>query len=458
MNRGTTENEVTARLAQFIASAAYSQMPNEAVQAAKKLILDCLGVMLAGSRERPSQLVADYVREMGGQESSSVVGRGFRVPALSAALANGVAAHALDFDDVTMQRMTGHPSASMLPALIAVSEELGCSGQSLVASYILAVETAAKVGAGINPNHYELGWHATATLGTLGAAAGVCWLMGLDEQRIQHALGIAASQASGLRQNFGTMTKSLHAGQASRNGVLAASLAAKGFTAEQNILESRFGFFNTFCQGRFDPERIVGNLGDPYDIVWPGISIKPYPSCQGTHWALDAILGLIADHNISPDQVERVDVRIPSLFSHMLIHANPRTGLEGKFSMQYCVATALVDREVGLRHFTDDMVHRPQVRDLISRVAVEVDAGESDSEEPDFSEVEVVLRDGSVLSRRVTKQRGSPEVPLTQEEVASKYRACAGLALPQDRVEQSLNLIRSLESLDDVRQLAVLLA
>ena len=450
-------DKVTATLAKFVASSAYAHMPVRAVDEAKKLILDCLGVMLAGSRDRASKLVAEYVKDLGGAERSSVIGHGFRVPAVSAALSKVLAAHALDYYDVTMERMTGHPSASMLPALLAICEERGRSGQDLLAAYILAVEVANKIGAGINPNHYELGWHATATLGTIGATAGVCWLLRLDEEQTRQALGIAASQASGLRQNFGTMTKPLHAGLASRNGVFAASLAARGFTADRNILESRFGFFNTLCGANFDAERIIRNLGDPLDIVSPGICIKRYPSCHGTHWALDAILGLVADHDVSPEQVERIEVWIPSLFAQMLIHANPQTGLEGKFSMQYCMAAALVDREVGLRQFTDEMVQRPRVRDLIRRMTVEVGDPEPASHEPEFSVVTLTLRDNRTLSRRVTRPRGHPEVPLTTEEVAHKYRECAGLVLTPEKVKESLDVVSKLESLDDVRRLARLL-
>ncbi|MBI4322599.1 MAG: MmgE/PrpD family protein [Chloroflexi bacterium] len=444
---------ITSKLAKFVAETKFTSLPAVAVGEAKKHILDCLGVTLAGSREEPSRIVADFVRESGGNPQASVLGTGFTTSASDAALANGTAAHVLDFDDVSWS-LTGHPSASMLPAILAVAEQTGASGKDVLLAYVLALEVAGKLGAGTNPAHYELGWHATITLGSLGAAAAAAKLLDLDRDRTAIALGIGASEASGLRQNFGTMTKSLHAGMAARNGVMAAALARSGFTADRSILESRFGFFNVLCRGVYDEAKIVGHLGDPFDVLSPGVGFKQYPSCHGTHWALDAAIGLAWEHDIAPAQVQAIECIIPDLFAQMLIHSDPRSGLEGKFSMEFCMAVALLDRAAGLRQFSDARVQAPDVRELMKKVKVVIDRESSEAgRTSNFSHVTLRLNDGRTLARRVDVPKGMPECPLTMDEVVDKYRDCAGLVLARGDVERSIDMITGLDEQRDLSKL-----
>lgn len=438
--------DITEHLARFTVETGYDALPDVAIREAKKLILDCVGVALAGSKEPAAAMASRFIQEAGGSPQASVIGQGFRTSAPNAALANGVAAHALDFDD-TSWTMVGHPSAAILPAVLAVAEHRHASGRDVLAAYIVGVEVAAKIGLAVKPGHYDRGWHATATLGTLGATAAVTRLMGLDITEARHALGIGASQASGLRQNFGTMTKPLHAGQASRNGVLAAGLAGMGFTADQNIMESRFGFFNTLCAGDYDAS-VLASLGRPFDVVSPGVSIKRYPSCHGTSFSIDATIELVETNDVRPEDVASVHCAIPRLLAQMLIRSNPQSGLEGKFSLEFCLAVAVLERNVGLSHFVEAKVRDPQVRQMMQKVSVE------HRDEPgEFGEVVLELHGGETLRRRVTQPKGSPENPLTDAEVVEKYLDCAGLVVTRELADRVMGAVVDLEKAEHITQL-----
>ncbi len=445
---------LTQELAHFVVGTKFDDIPRDGIERAKRLILDCIGVSLAAANEPAVEIASAFVQELGGNCQASVIGRGFRTSVLNAALLNGVSAHALDFDDAS-QTMIGHPTAAILPAVLAVAEHREASGEEVLVAYVVGVELATKLGVSVNPGHYARGWHATATLGTLGAVAAAAKLMRLDVDQIRHAFGVAASQASGLRQNFGTMTKPLQAGQASRNGVFAAALAARGFTADPSILENRFGFLNTLCNGfsEANQDEFIARLGTPFELVTPGVSIKRYPSCHGTSYSIDALLELVEEGQIEPDDVASIRCRIPRLISQMLIYANPQSGLEGKFSLQFCLAAALVDRNVSLRHFTEPKIHDPRIRRVMDRIDVDI------SDEPgDYGEVSITLHDGRMLERRVTEPKGSPGNPLTDNQVASKFIDCAGLAVSHELAYKIMAKIMELEKLDNLTELMAWIA
>ncbi len=441
------------------------EIPAEARLQARRAILDTAGVTLAGSREEASRIVAGSVREQGGPLEASVLGHSFRAPASEAALVNGTSGHALDFDDVSVS-MRGHPSVPLLPAVLALGEKLGRSGREVTEAFVLGFEVQAKVGKAIGERHYALGWHATSTLGTLGAAAACARLLRLDAGRTQAALAIAASLASGLQQNFGTMTKPLHAGWAARNGVVAASLAQRGLTADGRALEggsgqtpARLGGFLRAMSGgaEIDPSVAVTALGQPWDIVSPGIGVKLYPCCYATHRAIDAALEIGERHRIDPGQVERVVAIVSPGTLLPLISRAPETGLEAKFSLQYCVAAALLDGRVSLASFTDDAARRPEAQALLSRVEAVEDGPPAEFPIGGVAEVRVYTAGGEYTSR-VEIPRGDPKRPLSWDELATKFRECAGLALPPEQVEKAIGLIEGLDDVDDVRELAAVLA
>ena len=446
---------VSERLARFVAEA--ERVPEEAIVQAKRALLDTLGVALAGSREESARVVAEWVRERGGREEATVLGQRFRAPAAEAALVNGTAGHALDYDDVSLP-MRGHPSAPLLPAVLSVGEKARSSGRDLLTAFVLGFEVETRLGRAIGEAHYALGWHATSTLGTLGAAAACARLLGLGPGRTQMALGIAASLASGLQQNFGTMTKPLQAGWAARNGVVAVELAGRGFTADLRALEGESGqtparpggFLRAMSGGAEVDLKPLAALGDPFEITSSGIGVKLYPCCYAVHRSLDAALELRAQHRIDPGSIARVQVELSRGALLPLREEPPATGLEGKFSLQYCLAVALADGRVGLASFTDEAVRRPEVRELMAKVQAREGAEPGAFPIGGHAEVRILLLDGSEHSLRVDTPRGDPSRPLAWDELAEKFRDCAGTALPAESVERTLLLVERLEELPEV--------
>jgi 2-methylcitrate dehydratase PrpD len=369
-------------------------------------------------------------------------------------LANGISGHVLDYDDVS-EAMYGHPTVAVLPACLALGEELDVSGEDLLESYIIGLEVTVKLSYGMNPAHYEHGWHSTCTLGSMGAAASAAKLLGLTGEQLRTALALAASQAGGLQQNFGTMIKSFHSGRAAENGVIAALLAQKGWTGDQNILEAPLGFFHCFCgPGHYDAERCVNSLGKPFEIDQPGIILKKYPSCAFSHPAIDAALIIAQDPQYDVSRLESVEGHLHSLADQILIHRNPQTGLEAKFSMEACVTLALLDGRVNTKSFTDRRLANNDFKETLKRVQRVVTAG--DKKGPRGfgpAEVKVLLKEGEVKRARVEKAKGNPENPMTEEEIREKYLDCCSWVLSQQSIEKSLSLLQNLDALDKIRPL-----
>ncbi|MBI2864287.1 MAG: MmgE/PrpD family protein [Chloroflexi bacterium] len=447
--------DVTARVARFVSETNFHDIPAQAIEVAKGAILDCLGVTLAARREPATAVVLDLVRELGGNPRCSVLGMGLKTSPPLAALVNGTMAHALDYDDVTFT-MHGHPSVPVLPAALALGEHVGASGRDVVVAYLLGYELETKLGQAIGPQYFEQGWHPTAVLGTMGAAAASARILGLSANQTSMALGIAASQASGLRENFGTDTKPFHAGHAAQSGVMAAMLAQKGLTASAVGLEGWQGFLNAFGRrGQATLGPLTEGLGRPYDILASRTAIKRYPCCYETHRGLDAILRIVSDQEIDPDAVEAVACSVPERVQKSLIHANPVTGLEAKFSLEYTIAAAILDKSVGLRSFADEQVNRPRVRSLMTKVNRQIRPGGDSVEEPTV--VTVKLKDGREFSRSVALPKGHPAAPLTGAELEAKYCDCAREALSEEDVQRSLEMLGKLEELAAIEDLTMIL-
>jgi len=443
-------------IADFVVNIGYGDLPNTAIEIAKMSIIDGVGVCLAGSQSSASKIIADYVGEGGRRPEATVILKGFKTSAPEAALANGTMMHALDYDDCA-EAFLGHPTTVILPAVLALGESNGISGKEALLSYILGYEVGSKIGSGMGPAHYDMGWHGTATIGTVAAAVAAAKVLKLDVQKTRMAMGIAASLAAGLRQNFGTMTKPLHAGNAARNGVFAALLAQKGFTADQRILEGPFGYARVF-KGAAEPnlEEMTKNLGTPFEIASIPPIIKLYPSCRATAGCIDAILHLVSQHTINADDVAEVECRTSSHTPQILIHSRPQTALEGKFSIQYCMAIAIVDKEVGLMQFTDQKVQTPKIQELIKKVRFahppEMGCAMADSLRGRV-EVVVRLKNGYEFSRLVEVAKGDPENPLTQNEIESKFLDCAQFVLSRQDAKRCLDKISTLERVKDISTL-----
>jgi 2-methylcitrate dehydratase PrpD len=412
--------------------------------------MDTVGVAVAGSIEPAAQIVRRTLgpagpSKPGTQGPCSVWGTPARASAPDAALANGTAAHALDYDDMCFVSLA-HPSAPLVPAILAAGELSGASGRAVLDAYVAGFEIQARLGRLMNPRHYQRGWHCTSTLGALSAAAGAARLLGLNAAATAHALAIAASSASGLKENFGTMVKPLHAGLAARDGVLAALLARAGMTASASAIDGAQGYLHAFDSERDDLSTAVDDLGSRWEILDTGITVKLYPSCAGTHPTLDAVLDLIADERFTADDVERIDVDVDPIVPTILIYARPATALEAKFSLPFCVAAAVVWGRLGIDSFDDARIRDPRVSALMSRVTMHVDE-EIGKGKPSLTEarVRVTLSDGRVLVREAHGARGYPEKPATPAELEAKFLACAGRAVPDEQVQRMLSVLRDFE-------------
>jgi len=448
------KGEMTSSLANFIERAEISQIPEVVVQKAKILVSDFLGVSVAGSLEGPAGIVQEMIREQGMKSGVTIIGTGLTCHPTWASLANGISGHVLDYDDVS-QPMYGHPTVAVLPACLAVGEFLGANGLAILESYIIGMEVAVKLAHGMNPAHYEKGWHSTCTLGSMGSTAAAAKLLGLKGERLRSALALGASQAGGLQRNFGTMTKSFHAGRAAENGVLAALLARKGWTGDQAILDSPRGFFRMFGgPDREESKSFLEKLGRPFDIERPGIILKKYPSCAFSHPVVDAALDITRAPRYDPGDVDRVEGHIHGLADQILIHHDPKTGLEAKFSMEACIAIALVDGKVNRKSFCDKRVLSSDVRAMMTRVNRKIYTNRGNAPKGfGPAAVKVYLRGGEVLEARVEKARGNPENPLNPIEIQEKYMDCCSGVLPERAIERSLSLFENLESLENVREL-----
>jgi 2-methylcitrate dehydratase PrpD len=451
---------VIEQLSAYVATELFDKLPGSTVRAARRAILDTLGVMLAGSAEVTAARVRAMIAHRRGVEEATVAGTDLRASVEDAALANGTAAHALDYDDV-QQSLSGHPSVPILPAALALAERQHASGAALLVAFVAGVEVEAKLGRALNPIHYETGWHATSTLGVFGAAAAAAKILGLSAERTAHALAIAASMASGIKANFGTDGKPWHAGHAGRCGIEAALLAEAGFTGNPRALEHRDGFGATYGAGSVPAwDLVTAGLGAPHEVVDPGIGVKRYPACASTHQALDATLALAEEHAIDASAVEAAECAVHYLAPHQLIYDRAETPLQGKFSMAYCVAVALLDGSVGLAQFTDERVRRADVQALMPKIRMVIHPEQTTREclPTRFSEVMITLRDGRRLVRRVRHAKGQPQNPLTDAELTAKFRDAATRVFPAERAESILSAVHGLDSLGDVGALARLLS
>ena len=445
----------TERIAKFIEQMSYEQLPVAAIEVSKRSILDCLGVALAGCDEDAGRIISEYAKDTGKPEAG-VIGGGFKTSIDQAAWVNGTKAHALDYDDyfVPDNSTPYHPTVAILPAVLAVGEKLHISGREALLSYITGFEVEARIAMTCAKQQYDLGWHTTSTLGSIGAAAAIAKMLKLDEEKIRITLGIASSLSGGLRKNFGTMTKPLHAGNAARNGVMAAILAQWKFTADRDILDNPLSFCEVLG-GEAEQEVDKTNQGVKagFYIVSPGIALKPYPSCAYSHWAIDAALDLKREATIAPDNIVEVECQTSSGLPHVLIYSYPKTALEGKFSLEFCVAIALIDGEASLKQFTDEKVKNSTVQELIKKIKY-VHPPEMGSGLVDLGgELVVKLRDGRIYSRKVDMAKGNPQNPLSRDELIHKYRDCVRLSLSPEDTNKSLDLLLNLESIRDIAEL-----
>ena len=450
---------LAAHVAEFATKTRYDDIPSDVVRMAKKHILDTIGVGLAGVPSDGSEIVRRYIEALGCSGTATVFGTSQTSIPRFAALANSSAMHADDYDD-TYHPTRFHPSAPVISAVCAEAEQTGASGRDVLAAFAVGTEVSVKLSHTIDKQHYLRGFHMTSTCGVFGATAGACNVRRFSHDATLRAIGIAGSKSSGVRENFGTMVKPLHSGIAAENAIVAASLADMGFTSSPTILEGNRGYFMTGAGG-YNADELLGKLGNPWNYVAKRVAIKPYPCGNLQQPAMDKLREMVLQHDIRPEQLERLAVKSHRLMPLNLTYHRPTTGLEGKFSMEFSLASILVLRRAGLLEYSDDVVNRPDIQDVIRKTDYTVFSDE-EAEAKGYhlwtTFLDVTLKDGRTISARVDAAKGSADFPMTEEEVAEKFRDCAAFAkMPKDNTEKAIELLLNLEKVGDIRELTRLL-
>ncbi len=438
---------VTQGIAEYIARTEYENIPPSVIKMAKECTLDSIGDAFYGFKFEASQIALALFGTMSAVEKgASVLCTGTKVLPHLASFINGIMAHVADFDDV-LYMLRGYTSCVIMPAAIAACEVAGRSGKDFLTAFVVGTEV-------MGSRHYEVGWHSTGTIGFLGAAAAASKALKLEPSKVANALGIAASSATGLRVSFGTMTKSFHVGHAAMTGVLAAQLAEKGFDASPTVLEETLGFANLFG-GAGEISSVVKDLGTNYALN--EIMLKLYPSCAGTHSAVDGILRIREKINGKLQDIEAIEIHVRPTSTNVLFYHNPETVLQGKFSMEFCVAAALIFGKLGISQFQTDSLFNPHVKDIMKKVILIPD-GEMERtsrEKRVLSPAQITVKtvEGKEYCETIFEAKGSPSNPMSNGEIQEKFRECARHALPDSNVEAALEAIESLETLRNISEL-----
>ncbi len=454
---------VTDHLARFIRDTQYDDIPAAVRDLAKGHILDALGLSLAGATTPGSSIINDHIAALNCDGQSHIFGTNLVTAPQFAALANGSAIHAHDYDDTCPQHLADrngglHATGPVISAALAVAEPSGRSGRAVLEAFHVGVEVGCRINHAIDNRHYAGGYHASGTVNVFGAAAAASRLLDASHETVLTALGLAASHSSGIRENFGTMTKPYHSGHAAEGGTVSAELATRGFTAAQNALEAPRGFFAA-GGGGFDPVQVMDRLGGPWAFEDPGVWIKPHPSGALNHAAMTLLRTWMREGRVAADQVQAVRLRTNSNVVNTLLHDNPKTWLEAKFSLPFNAAAILVRGRAGLAEFTDAVVQDPEIQAMMDNI----DFAAFDTIEEGYTNtttlIEIDLVDGSTVSGRVDYPKGSPQDPMTYDEVAEKFEECAEFAnWPKDKAAQIVALVRDFEAMDDVRALTAALS
>ena len=451
MSAGQTDLAPTRDLARWSSALAASQVPDSATTWAKHALLDWFGVTIAGSREDLAPLLLE---EFGGTDGpGTLVALNARAKAHDAALINGTLSHALDYDDVNAD-MGGHPTAPVAAAALALGEALGKSGRDVLLAFIAGYEVECQIGAMAGQSHYQKGFHATGTFGTFGATAAAARLMGLDAQQTAIALGIAASEAAGLKYNFGTMTKPLHVGKAAMNGVIAARLAARGFTARDDAIEGPQGFAYTQVP-EFTPRAIRPDAAAPFEVE--ANLFKYHAACYLTHSTIEAIRDLKRRHNIGLGDVEKITLKVDPGHLKVCDIPEPKTGLEIKFSIRHLAAMALGGEDTAaLGTYSDEMANRSIYREGSRRVTL--DTIPLPQEHRHGAAVAIVLKDGRELLAETNVGIPASDVAAQGEKLRAKFHSLAEPVIGRARTGEALRLIERFETLDSLKPLMTAVA
>ncbi len=446
---------VTDTLARFVAETDFANLSEKVLTNAKMHILDTLGAALVGATTDTAAIAFDYCKRLGHSDESTIWGTRQKSSAPMAAFANGLLGHAIDFDDWDAFIHAGHPTCMVAAAALSLGEAIGSSGKDLLKAYALGIEILTKIAANA-PNVQDRGFHSTPVLGSIGAAIACASLMRLDPEKIKAALGIAASGAGGIHRQQGSMVKPFHAANAARNGVEAGLLAEKGFTADAAIIEAPRGFCDTFFgPGTCNYEKMITDLGQPYFLESPGLGLKLHPCSAPQFLAADAALHLKREHTIHFSDVAKMEVSIPPMRYQRHYHPEVKTGLRGKFAINYVVALAFLDGKLEIDTFTDAKANEPEVQNALSKVKVIVD--DTIPEPGPYCPVSVELKDGRRFTYTARIAKGHPQNPMTEEEVLNKFRSNAKSVISEEQSAELVQDVQHLEMIGNVRKLIELL-
>ena len=434
---GTTED-----LARYIVDSAPERIPDALIHEGKRCLINFLAVAIYSSRDPSLDILLDVFDAEGGSPLASIVGTGVRTTLQNAALANGYLGHLEDYDDTHFPTVI-HPSSPVLPAALAVGEHLHASGRDVLAASVLGMEACCRIGMAVHPYHYDEGWHITGTTGVFGSIIAAAKLSGLDLGQMTHGLGIAGTQAAGVREVFGSMTKPFHPGRSAQSGVLASLLAQRGFTSTTEILEGRRGFAAVMSEDSH-LERVNDGLGESWELMMNGL--KPYACGVVNHPLIDAMVALKNSAGIDPSEVQSVSARVHPLVLELVDRPNPRVGLEGKFSYQHSMAVGLVDGAAFPAQYSDARVADPVIAGLRDRIQATID----ESMAEDASEVTITLRNGQEHSQRIEHATGAPDNPMTDAQLNEKFRALVGDVFPSAEVDLMLSALWNLDQAPDV--------
>jgi 2-methylcitrate dehydratase PrpD len=444
---------VTEQVASWVVEVDEADLPAIAEERVGHLVLDSIGNQLAGVAASTGTLLSEWVRAQGAAPVCTVTGRDFKTTPALATLVNGAASHALENDDIAT--FSSHPNSPLTAATLALGEKLGSTGREVVVAWAIGWEvTAQTMKVCLGPRGNELinrGWFNQGFQETLGVAALASRLLALDVEQTRMAIGHAASAMAGMMKNRGTDTKGFTAGSAAMHGVMAAELASMGFTADVDILDGELGVARLLGLENGDPKKMLDGLGS-WDLAARGATIRLHACCGAAHWSMDALQQILRERPVDPSDIEAIDVEIPSFLTEMVPIHDPRTGLEGKYSLEYDVVAVALDGRAGIHQYTDEAVQRPEARDLMQRVTtIPVDG-------PLQSRVVVKLRGGEALEATATRSHGSPADPLTDDERLGKFHECASTLASKGQRDQIVELTARLGSLPDVRELTAALA
>jgi 2-methylcitrate dehydratase PrpD len=438
--------DVTRQLASFLVNSNWSDIPDEARYEAGRSVFNWVGCCLGGARHETTDRAIAALAEFSGKPEATVLGRPERLDILHAALINGITSHVLDYDDTHLDTII-HPAGPVASALLALAERQGTSGKDFMHAFILGVETECRIGLAVYPSHYERGFHITGTAGVFGSTAAAGKLLGLNEQQMTWALGIAATQSAGLKDMFGTMCKSFHVGSAGQNGLKAALLAAKNYTSSDGVLEAKEGFAFTYSDEQ-DFSKITDNLGGTWEVEKN--TYKPFSCGIVTHPIIDGCIQLKNEHKLTSEQIEKISLRVNPLVIKLTGKKTPQTGLEAKFSIFYISAAAIIEGVAGPNQFTDEAVQ--DAKTIALRDRVEAVADENVSEEEAF--ISITLKNGTVVDKHIKHAIGSVQRPLTKEHLEHKFSDQAQNTLPMSQIEDVMAICWEIERLNTVSEIS----